>query len=88
MKKYSRLLALLVILGLFVMGQSGCTGCGGNPADTTKPSVLISSPADGSTVSGTVTVKATANDNVGLVKVEFYINGQKKGEDTSSPEAT
>jgi len=30
MKKYSRLLALLVILGLFVMGQSGCTGCGIN----------------------------------------------------------
>ena len=30
MKKYLRLLALLVILGLFVMGQSGCTGCGIN----------------------------------------------------------
>ena len=88
MKKYLRLLALLVILGLFIMGQSGCTGCGGSPADTTKPSALISSPADGSTVSGAVTIQATATDNVGVVKVEFYIDGQKKGEDTSSPEAT
>ncbi|MGC8718207.1 MAG: clostripain-related cysteine peptidase [bacterium] len=85
MKKYLRLLALLVILGLFVMGQSGCTGCGGSPADTIKPSILISSPADGSTVSGTVTVKATATDNVGVVKVEFYIDATKVGEDTSSP---
>ena len=72
------------------MGQSGCTGCGGGGVigDTTKPNVAIASPADGSTVSGTVTVRATANDNVGVVKVEFYIDGQKKGEDTSSPEAT
>jgi len=85
MKKYLRLMVLLVILGLFVMGQSGCTGCGGSPADTTKPSALISSPADGSTVSGTVTVRATATDNVGVVKVEFYIDGNKVGEDTSSP---
>jgi len=85
MKKYLRLLALLVILGLFVMGQSGCTGCGGSTADTTKPSVLISSPADGSTVSDAVTVRATATDNVGVVKVEFYIDGSKVGEDASSP---
>ena len=28
MKKYLRLLGLLAILGLFVTGQSGCTGCG------------------------------------------------------------
>jgi len=69
------------------MGQSGCTGCGGSgvTGDTTKPNVIITSPANNSTVYGIVTIKATANDNVGVVKVEFYIDGQKKGEDTSSP---
>jgi len=87
MKKYLRLLALLVILGLFVMGQSGCTGCGGGgvTGDTTKPNVIITSPANNSTVSWTITIQATATDNVGVVKVEFYIDSNKVGEDTSTP---
>ena len=63
------------------MGQAGCPGC----RDTTKPNVIITSPANNSTVSGIVTIQATANDNVGVVKVEFYIDGNKVGEDTSSP---
>jgi protocatechuate 3,4-dioxygenase beta subunit len=81
MKKYSKLLALFVIISLFIMGQAGCPGC----RDTTKPNVIITSPANNSTVSGIVTIQATANDNVGVVKVEFYIDGNKVGEDTSSP---
>ena len=83
MGRHLRVLALLVILGLFVMGQAGCGGCPGG--DTVKPSVFISSPTDGSIVSGTVTIQATATDNIGVVKVEFYIDGSKVGEDTSSP---
>jgi len=83
MKKYLKLLGLLLVLSLFIMGQAGCPGCGGG--DTTKPNVIITSPANNSTVSGTVTVKATATDNVEVVKIEFYIDGQKVGEDTSSP---
>ncbi|WP_460597885.1 Ig-like domain-containing protein, partial [Geomonas sp. Red276] len=35
----------------------------------------VSSPANGSTVSGTVSVAASASDNVGVTKVEFYLNG-------------
>jgi len=87
MKKYLRLLGLLLVLGLFIMGQSGCTGCGGGgvTGDTTKPDVAITSPTDGTTVFGTVTIRATATDNVGVVKVEFYIDGSKVGEDASSP---
>ena len=81
MKKYSKLLALFVIISLFIMGQAGCPGC----RDTTKPNVAITYPANNSTVSGIVTIRATATDNVGVVKVEFYIDGQKVGEDTSSP---
>ena len=83
MKKLFRLIAFFIILALFVTGLNGCQGCLGR--DTTKPSVFISSPADGSTVSGIVTVKATATDNVGVVKVEFYIDGSKVGDDISSP---
>ena len=53
--------------------------------DTTPPSVSITSPVDGSTVSATVSVAASASDNVGVSKVEFYVDGALKGTDTTSP---
>src|SRR5712692_7341957 len=39
----------------------------GPPPDTTPPSVSITSPAGGSTVSGTISVTANASNNVGVV---------------------
>ena len=54
-------------------------------ADTTLPTTSITSPAANATVSGTVTVTASASDNVGVVKVEFYVDGALKSNDTSSP---
>jgi hypothetical protein len=44
-------------------------------ADTTPPTVAISVPAAGATVSGTVTVAGTASDNVALAKVELSVDG-------------
>lgn len=44
-------------------------------ADTTAPTVAITSPADGSTVSGTVKIYVSATDNVGVTKVDLYIDG-------------
>ena len=49
------------------------------------PSVSITSPASGVTVSGTVTVSANATDDNGIKKVEFYLNGSLKSTSTSSP---
>jgi hypothetical protein len=59
-----------------------------NNADTTLPSVSVTTPANGSTVSGTVSVAASASDNVGVTKVEFYVDGTLKGTDTFSPYST
>ena len=42
-----------------------------NNPDTTKPTVSLTGPAAGATVSGTVTLTATASDNVGVTKVQF-----------------
>jgi hypothetical protein len=42
--------------------------------DTTVPVIVTTSPATTSTVSGTVTVKVLANDNVGVDHVEYYLN--------------
>ena len=45
------------------------------PGDTTPPTVSISTPANGATVSGTATIAASASDNVGVTRVEFYVDG-------------
>jgi hypothetical protein len=56
------------------------------PPDTTPPSVSVTSPANGQTVSGTVTVSANASDNVGVAGVQFRLDGASLGaEDTSAP---
>jgi hypothetical protein len=57
-----------------------------DPLDTTPPTVSLTAPSDGATVSGTVTVAATASDNVGVVGVQFRLDGAPLGaEDTTSP---
>ena len=43
--------------------------------DATAPGVSISTPGNGATVSGTVYVQGAASDNVGVTRVEFYVNG-------------
>ncbi len=54
-------------------------------ADTTPPTTSITAPANNATVSGTVSVTATASDNVGVTKVEFYVDGALKTTVTTSP---
>jgi hypothetical protein len=56
------------------------------PPDTTNPTVTLTAPADGSTVSGTsVTISATANDNVAVDRVDFLVGGAVVGTDDSNP---
>jgi len=59
------------------------------PADTTPPTVSITSPADSASVSGLVTVAATASDagGSGVQIVRFYVDGTYIGYDTSAPYA-
>jgi hypothetical protein len=49
--------------------------------DTEAPAVSASSSGS----SGTITFNATASDNVGVTRVEFYVDGALKGSDTASP---
>jgi hypothetical protein len=53
--------------------------------DTSPPTVSITYPPDGATVRGTITVTANASDNVGVARVEFYVDGSLRATDTSSP---
>ena len=58
---------------------------GGTPGDTAPPTTSITSPANGATVSNTITVAANAADNVGVTRVELYVDGVLTGSDTTGP---
>lgn len=49
------------------------------------PSVAITSPADGATVSGLVKVAVSASDADGIGKVELYVDGALHGSATAAP---
>jgi len=83
MKKFLRLFLLLSLLAFIGLGANG--GCGGCGRDTVKPQVIITEPSNNSIVSEVVPIKANATDNVGVVKVEFYVDNNKIGETTASP---
>jgi hypothetical protein len=55
-------------------------------SDSTPPTVSITAPAGGSTVTGTVNITANASDNVAVAGVQFKVDGVNVGgEDTSAP---
>ncbi len=56
------------------------------PTDTAPPTVAITAPGSGAVLAGTVTVTATASDDVKLAGVQFLVDGSALGtEDTTSP---
>ena len=65
------------------MGRIGFTTSGDNIA----PTVSITSPANGAIVArkSNVTITATASDNVGVTRVEFFVNGALQCTDTAAP---
>ncbi len=57
-----------------------------NAPDITPPTATVTSPAQLATVSGTITVSATASDNAGVAGVLFLLDGIGLGaEDTVAP---
>jgi hypothetical protein len=53
--------------------------------DTTAPTVSITAPTAGATVSGTVSYSASASDNVGVSWVQFYDGANLLLSDTTAP---
>jgi poly(hydroxyalkanoate) depolymerase family esterase len=51
------------------------TGGGGGGGDTVPPTVSITAPAGGATVTGSIAVTATASDNVGVTRVDVLVDG-------------
>jgi len=65
----------------FAVGGGG----GGGGGDTTQPVTSLTAPSSGATLSGTVTVSASASDNVSVTRVEFYAGTTLLGTDTTAP---
>jgi glucose/arabinose dehydrogenase len=69
------------------VNRIGFTGGGGGGGDTIAPTVSITNPANNANVTrrSTVTITATASDNVGVIRVEFLVNGALQCADTTAP---
>ncbi len=82
--------------------QRSCTDAAGNRTtsatvtvnvsntapDTTSPTVSITAPVAVATVTSTISLSANASDNVGVVGVQFQVDGANSGaEDTTAPYA-
>jgi hypothetical protein len=63
------------------------TPVGGVP-DSTPPEVSVTAPVSGTVVNGTISLTASASDNIGVAGVKFLVDGNLVGsEDTTSPYA-
>jgi uncharacterized protein (TIGR03118 family) len=76
----------------FAAGVGGETGglygridLGATAPDIVAPTVALSAPAAGATVSGTIAVTATATDNTSVASVEFLLGATSLGKVTASP---
>ncbi|MFA6440626.1 MAG: Ig-like domain-containing protein, partial [Bacteriovoracaceae bacterium] len=57
----------------------------GSNSDNIDPVISITAPLNNATVTGDVSIMVSASDNIGIEKVEFYINNVNEGIDYYSP---
>lgn len=70
------------------VANSSITVAVDNTSDTTPPTINIVSPTNGARVTNTVSVLVNATDQVGVVKVELYVDGALTSSGTSAPFTT
>jgi len=69
-----RYISLLLFIGLAFFSCEEA-----EEPDTIPPTVTITSPQDGSTVSDSITITCMSSDNEGVEKVELWVNGVSTG---------
>lgn len=57
----------------------------GGRVDSLPPTVNLTAPANGVQVTGAVTLTAEASDDIGVARVEFFVDGAKVAVDTEAP---
>jgi len=80
---YNRALSPSEVMDIY---NAVATGGSTPTADTIAPTISLSAPSSGTTVSGSITISATASDNIGVVGVQFKLDGSNLNvEKTSTP---
>jgi uncharacterized protein YjiK len=75
----------LVAIATDTIGQTGSTTIGVTVDNVdSPPTVSITGPASGATVSGTINVQASANDDRGVSQVQFFVDGTSIGVDANA----
>jgi len=72
------------VLSVKLNGQAIVLG-GGGGGDTTLPVVALASSTAAVTTAGTITLTATATDNIGVTRVDFFDGTTLLGTDTAAP---
>jgi hypothetical protein len=75
-----RLIAATLALALLMIGSAEA-----KRPDRIAPTAHLTSPAAGGTVSGAITLAATAQDNVAVDHVTFRVDGTAVGSDSTAP---
>ena len=70
--------------GYWVM-QMVAFGAGALPPDNTPPTIAITAPLANATVESTITVAASASDNIDVVGVQFFLDGSPLGSEIPDP---
>jgi hypothetical protein len=66
----------------------GATGSTGSQSDTSPPTIAVTTPLAGTTVTSTVNVSGSATDNVGVAGVQFKLDGVNLGAEVTAPPYT
>jgi ELWxxDGT repeat protein len=75
----------LSVKAIELVGQARTSAQVGVTVDNTVPAAALSAPAQNAHVRGIIQLSATASDNVGLARVEFYDGATLLGTDYASP---
>jgi hypothetical protein len=77
-------IVMVLSLGIVLAGTAAAARA--SRPDHKAPTVTLSSPASGSTVSGIVTLSVSASDRVGVAEVDYYVDGAVVAKDTAGPD--
>jgi Bacterial Ig domain/RTX calcium-binding nonapeptide repeat (4 copies)/Calcineurin-like phosphoesterase len=67
--------------------DSGSGRCHDRPPDTTPPTAVLTQPADGAVVRGSVALSAQAGDDTSVARVDFLVGGTVVASDRTAPYA-
>ena len=76
---------VLTVTARDAAGNTGTATLTVTVSDSTPPTTAVTAPLTGTTVTGTVTVSASATDNVGVAGVQFKLDGASLGVEVTTP---